>query len=341
MTTTITNLTDDLGNEVSNEVAAAPPPGEPVDESAGEQAERLVEGAVEGTVDTTVRLFEGLDEFKVAIGNFSVSLLDVITWLVVGIALFVLARVALWGVKRLIRRANRFDATQGLLAEKIATIIIIAIVVLIGIDMTGFDLSSLAFFSGAVGLAVGFGLQKTFGNFIAGLILLMDRSVKPGDVIVVNDYFGAISKIGTRAVSMITRDGKEFLIPNELLMTETVENWSYSSKNVRVQIPVGVSYSSDLARVEEILIECTAACARVLKNPKPNVWLKEFGDNSVNFEIQAWIRDPEAGVGNVRSEVLKAVWWAFKDEGIEIPFPQRDVYIKQFPGKGEDAGADA
>ena len=184
---------------------------------------------------------------------------------------------------------------------------------------------------------MGFGLQKTFGNFIAGLILLMDRSVKPGDVIVVNDYFGAISKIGTRAVSMITRDGKEFLIPNELLMTETVENWSYSSKNVRVKIPVGVSYSSDLKRVEEILIECTTACSRVLENPKPNVWLAEFGDNSVNFEIQAWIRDPEAGVGNVRSEVLKAIWWAFKEEGIEIPFPQRDLYIKSMPGKGEDA----
>ncbi|MBW0145636.1 mechanosensitive ion channel family protein [Sphingomicrobium clamense] len=294
-------------------------------------AEEIVEGAVEGTVDTTVRLFEGLDEIALAIGNFRVSVLDLLTWTVIAIGLLVLAKVLLWVVKRLIRRANRFDAAQGLLAEKIATIIIFAIVFFIGVDVIGFDLSSLAFFSGALGLAVGFGLQKTFGNFIAGLILLMDRSVKPGDVIVVNDYFGAISKIGTRAVSMITRDGKEFLIPNELLMTETVENWSYSSKNVRIQIPVGVSYSSDLKRVEEILIDSTRACNRVLDNPKPNVWLKEFGDNSVNFEIQAWIKDPESGVGNVRSEVLKSIWWTFKDEGIEIPFPQRDVYIKTMP----------
>ena len=298
---------------------------------AQDKAEQIVEGAVEGTVDTTVRLFEGLDRIALAVGNFRVSVLDLSTWTVVAVGLFIAFKVLLWIAKRLIRRTSRFDAAQGLLAEKIASIVIFAIVFFVGVDLVGFDLSSLAFFSGALGLAVGFGLQKTFGNFIAGLILLMDRSVKPGDVIVVNDYFGAISKIGTRAVSMITRDGKEFLIPNELLMTETVENWSYSSKNVRIQIPVGVSYSSDLKRVEEILIESTVACERVLKNPKPNVWLKEFGDNSVNFEIQAWIKDPESGVGNVRSAVLKAIWWTFKEEGIEIPFPQRDVYIKKMP----------
>ena len=301
---------------------------------AQQAAENIVEGAVEGTVDTTVRLFEGLDRVALAVGNFRVSVLDILTWSVIAVALFVVFKVLLWVAKRLIRRTSRFDAAQGLLAEKIASIVIFAIVFFVGIDLVGFDLSSLAFFSGALGLAVGFGLQKTFGNFIAGLILLMDRSVKPGDVIVVNDYFGAISKIGTRAVSMITRDGKEFLIPNELLMTETVENWSYSSKNVRIQIPVGVSYASDLKRVEEILIECTTACDRVLKSPKPNVWLKEFGDNSVNFEIQAWIMDPESGVGNVRSAVLKAIWWRFKEEGIEIPFPQRDVYIKTMPEGG-------
>lgn len=302
---------------------------------AQDKAEKIVEGAVEGTVDTTVRLFDGLDRIALEVGHFRVSVLDLLTWSVVVVGLFVAFKLMLWLVKRLIRRTSRFDAAQSLLAEKIATIIIFAVVFFVGIDLVGFDLSSLAFFSGALGLAVGFGLQKTFGNFIAGLILLMDRSVKPGDVIVVNDYFGAISKIGTRAVSMITRDGKEFLIPNELLMTETVENWSYSSKNVRIQIPVGVSYSSDLKRVEEILIESTTACKRVLANPKPNVWLKEFGDNSVNFEIQAWIKDPESGVGNVRSEVLKAIWWAFKDEGIEIPFPQRDVYIKTMPERTE------
>ena len=300
------------------------------------QAEELAEGAV----DTTVRLFEDLDDIALAVGDHRISLLEVLTVLVTVAILFVLTKFVMWGVKRIIKRTSRFDPAQGLLAEKLATIVIMALAFLIGIDILGFDLSALAVFSGAVGLAIGFGLQKTFGNLIAGIILLMDRSVKPGDVIVVGDTFGAISKIGTRAVSVITRDGKEHLIPNELLMTEPVENWSYSSRNVRVQIPVGVSYSSDMNKVEEILIECTTACNRVLKAPKPNVWLKEFGDNSVNFEIQAWIMDPEAGVGNVRSEVLKAIWWRFKEEGIEIPFPQRDVYIKRMPAGSGVEGAD-
>ncbi|WP_312026107.1 mechanosensitive ion channel family protein [Sphingomicrobium flavum] len=293
------------------------------------QAEKIVEG----TVDSTVRLFEGLDQFAFAVGNFRLSVLDALIFLVAATLLYIGVRIVLYVVKKLIRRSKRLDATQGLLTEKIATIIIIALAFLLGVDLLGIDLSALAVFSGAVGLAVGFGLQKTFGNLIAGLILLMDRSVKPGDVIVVGDTFGEISKIGTRAVSVITRDGKEHLIPNELLMTEPVENWSYSSRNVRVAIPVGVSYSSDMDQVEALLIEAVTSCDRVLKNPKPNIWMSEFGDNSVNFEIKAWIRDPEHGVGNVRSEILKKVWKAFKEEGIEIPFPQRDVYIKTVPDR--------
>ena len=298
---------------------------------AQKQAEDIAEGVAEGAVDTTVRLGQSLEDIALVVGHYRVSVLDVLTILVIAVLLYVGAKLVLWGLKRVIRRANRLDPTQSLLMEKLASIAVLAVAFFIGIDLVGFDLSSLAIFSGAVGLAIGFGLQKTFGNLIAGIILLMDRSVKPGDVIVVGESFGAISKIGTRAVSVITRDGKEHLIPNELLMTEPVENWSYSSRNVRVQIPVGVSYASDLKRVEEILVECTLACNRVLKDPKPGIWLKEFGDNSVNFEIQAWIMDPEEGVGNVRSAVLKAIWWKFKEEGIEIPFPQRDVYLKSMP----------
>lgn len=296
---------------------------------AQQQAEELVEG----TVDTTVRLFEDLDQIAFAVGNFRISVLDALVFLVAAVLLYIGVRFVLFIVKKLIRRSKRLDATQGLLTEKIATIIIVAIAFLLGVDLLGIDLSALAVFSGAVGLAVGFGLQKTFGNLIAGLILLMDRSVKPGDVIVVSDTFGEISKIGTRAVSVITRDGKEHLIPNELLMTEPVENWSYSSRNVRVAIPVGVSYSSDMDLVEKLLIDAVTGCDRVLKNPKPNIWMAEFGDNSVNFEIKAWIRDPEHGVGNVRSAILKSVWKSFKENDIEIPFPQRDVYIKTVPDR--------
>ncbi len=284
--------------------------------------------------DATARLpwladvWRRLDSVAVAVGEHRFSVADGLGYLLVAIGIYVVAKLLFWLVKRGLRRTRRLDAAQSLLAEKISGIAIIVIALLVGIDMIGFDLSTLAFFSGAAGLAIGFGLQKTFGNLIAGLILLMDKSVKPGDVIVVGEHFGVISKIGVRAVSVVTRDGKEHLIPNELLMTEPVENWSYSSKNVRIQIPVGVSYSSDLDLVEKLLIDSIDACGRVLKRPKATVWLKEFGDSSVNFEIQAWISDPEGGVGNVRSEVLKMVWRKFKENGIEIPFPQRDIHVR-------------
>lgn len=272
-----------------------------------------------------------LDAIAVTLGDTRYSLADALMLLLVGITIYVAAKLGFWLFRKTIQRSRRLDAAQKLLMEKIAGIAIIGVAVMIGVDLIGFDLSTLAVFSGALGLAVGFGLQKTFGNLIAGLILLMDRSVKPGDVIVVGEHFGTISKIGVRAVSVITRDGKEHLIPNELLMTEPVENWSYSSKNVRIQIPIGVSYSSDLDLVEKLLLDSATSCDRVLAQPLPTVWLKEFGDNSVNFEIQAWISDPEGGVGNVRSKILKSVWRAFHEHGVEIPFPQRDLHVKEWP----------
>jgi len=204
-----------------------------------------------------------------------------------------------------------------------------------GVDLLGIDLTALAVFSGAFGLAVGFGLQKTFGNLLAGLILLMDRSVKPGDVIVVGETFGTISKIGVRAVSVVTRDGKEHLIPNEKLMTEPVENWSYSSRNVRIHIPVGVGYDCDLALAQKLMIEAATASSRVLPEPKPSVWLRAFGESSVEHDILVWVADPEAGVGNVRSDILNRVWRLFGENGIGLPFPQRDIHIRSLPANAE------
>jgi len=245
--------------------------------------------------------------------------------------LFVVARIANRIVVHSVGRLHALDMSQRVLLQKLASIAVVVIAGLLGIDLLGIDLTALTVFSGAVGLAVGFGLQKTFGNLIAGLILLMDRSVKPGDVIVVGDTFGAVSKIGVRAVSVVTRDGKEHLIPNEQLMTEPVENWSYSSRNVRIHIPVGVGYGSDLAKAQRLMIEAATAAARVLVDPKPSVWLKGFGDNSVDHDILVWIADPELGVGNVRSDILNRVWVLFQDNAIEIPFPQRDVHIRSLP----------
>ncbi|QLC27044.1 mechanosensitive ion channel [Parasphingopyxis algicola] len=282
-----------------------------------------------------------LDRIGVTVGDNRISLLTVLVIAITALALFAVVRIIRRIVSHSIQRSSGLDPAQKLLADKLALIAIVVAAFFIGIDILGIDLTALAFFSGALGLAVGFGMQKTFGNLIAGIILLMDRSIKPGDVIAVGESFGWVNKIGVRAVSIITRDGKEHLIPNENLMTEEVENWSYSSLEVRVHIEVGVSYNCDIRLAQEIMIEAALDCKRVLKSPKPNIWLKEFGDSSVNFDVLVWIKDPESGVGNVRSDILNRIWWKFKEHDIEIPFPQRDLHIRDWPdGKPKALGGE-
>ena len=276
---------------------------------------------------------ETLDEIALRVGDFDISLWDVLVVLLVVAGVVAFAYFASKAANALLRRVTKLDAAQHLLAEKIVTLAVWALAVLIGIDLLGIDLTALAFFSGAFGLAIGFGMQKTFGNLIAGIILLMDRSIKPGDVIAIADQagqttFGEIQKIGIRAVSITTRDQREYLIPNENLMINQVENWSYSSKNVRIQVPVGVSYNCDIEQAEALMLEAAKSCERVLNAPPPVVWLKGYGDSSVDFIIHCWITDPESGVGNVQSQVLKKLWNLFQEAGVEIPFPQRDINLR-------------
>ena len=289
--------------------------------------------AVSSKSETAGTILDTLDAFALSFGDFRVSVFDI---LIVVVVIFGVLAVA-WFISKLakrgVRRITRLDDTQQLLVEKIVTIVVWAAAFFLGIDLLGIDLTALAVFSGAFGLAIGFGLQKTFGNLIAGIILLMDKSIKPGDVIAVadmagNETFGQIRKIGVRAVSVTTRDQREYLIPNENLMINQVENWSYSSKNVRMQVAVGVSYEADMDLAEKLMLEAASQCDRVLNAPPPTVWMSEYGDNSVNFTIHCWIDDPEEGVGNVRSAVLKKLWWLFKENGVEIPFPQRDIHLR-------------
>ncbi|WP_232476156.1 mechanosensitive ion channel family protein [Flavisphingomonas formosensis] len=281
-----------------------------------------------GTLGGMEPLLAALDRIGLTVGTHRLTLLGIVNFIVVASVLYVSARVANRVLVHSIERMRGLDISQRTLVQKLAGITVMIVAVLLGIDLLGIDLTALTVFSGALGLAVGFGLQKTFGNLIAGLILLMDRSVKPGDVIVVGDTFGTVGKIGVRAVSVLTRDGKEHLIPNEQLMTEAVENWSYSSRNVRIHIPVGVGYGSDLQLAQRLMIEAAIAAKRVLDEPRPSVWLKDFGENAVQHDIMVWIADPELGTGNVRSDVLNRLWILFRDNGIELPFPQRDIHVR-------------
>jgi small-conductance mechanosensitive channel len=270
-----------------------------------------------------------MDRIGFEAGRNRISLLSGSRLIVIGITLYIVVRLIHRLVRRSIRRTEALDATQRLLTEKIVGITLVVVAFFVGIDLLGIDLTALAVFSGALGLAIGFGLQKTFGNLIAGLILLMDRSIKPGDVIVVGESFGWVNKIGIRAVSVITRDGKEHLIPNENLMTQEVENWSYSDRNVRLHIPVVVAYGCDQSKVQALMMEAVREAPRVLNAPKSNVWMMKFGDKGIEYDILIWISDPESGVGNVKSDVLNRLWRLFQENDIAVPLPQLQVTMKQ------------
>lgn len=288
--------------------------------------DRLARGEIGEVIAT-------LDSWGFTIAGHRISVWTAILVVIVIVGVFVFGKLLTRTSRLFIAKARHLDSTQKLLTEKLVGIAIWAFAILVGIDILGIDLTALAFFSGALGLAIGFGLQKTFGNLISGIILLMDRSIKPGDVIAVSDMsgresFGQIRKIGIRAISVVTRDRKEYLIPNENLMTNQVENWSYSSREVRVKAPVGVAYGADLDLAEQLMLQAAVGAPRVLANPEPKILLMGFGASSVDFEIRFWITDPEEGVSAVKSEVLKRVWRLFREAGIELPFPQVDLNLR-------------
>ena len=242
-----------------------------------------------------------------------------------------------------VEKSEELNPSLKALISKVVDFALPIVALLFALQVIGFNLASLAIFSGAVGLGIGLGLQKIISNFLAGFTLLADRSIKPGDTIEVGDTFGWITAMKSRYVSVRTRDGTEHLIPNATFMEEGVVNWSHDDRNVRCHAPVGVAYGTrDLRLVQKLCTEAAAATERVLAHPKPVCNLMGFGDSSVDFDLRFWIDDPQNGMANVRSEVLFKVWDAFAEHGIEIPFPQRDLHIRSgmVPGAAEAADID-
>jgi len=272
-----------------------------------------------------------LDSWAITLGQIRLSPLSVFK---IGLSLW----LSLWlanGLSSLVEKKlakSEFVAPAvRVLGAKLTRIGFIAAALLIALSAVGIDLTALAVFSGALGVGLGFGLQKIFSNLVSGVILLMDKSIKPGDVIAVGGSFGWINHLGARYASVITRDGIEHLIPNEELITQRVENWSFSSALVRVRIPIGISYTSDPRKAIALCVNAAKMVPRVLLEPEPRVNVTGFGESSINLEMRIWIEDPVNGRGNVISEVLLGVWDAFHENGIQIPFPQRDIHIKTMP----------
>ncbi|MCF8079006.1 MAG: mechanosensitive ion channel [Desulfobacterales bacterium] len=277
-----------------------------------------------GALDEAVAL---LDSIGFTVGEVKLTLLSLIKAAVI---LFILLRAVNWlggQLERKLEKAPGLTPSSRLMLSKIVHITMIVLVGLIALNLVGINLTALAVFSGAIGVGIGFGLQKVVGNFISGLILLSDKSIKPGDVIELSGVYGWVKQMGGRCVSIVTRDEKEYLIPNEDLITQQVVNWSYSNRKIRIRTPIGISYNADPHRAISLIVEAARELPRILTDPEPKCLLKEFGDNSVDLELRFWIEDPQSGVANITSDVLLRVWDILKENEIEIPFPQRDVHL--------------
>jgi small-conductance mechanosensitive channel len=282
-----------------------------------------------------------LDALGISFGDFRITALGVLKAIIVTGALFTAARLITQGAARRIAQNRDIAPTFGVLAVKLLQIVLYGAAVFLGLKAVGFDLTGLAVLSGAVGVGLGFGLQKVVSNLVSGVIILLDKSVKPGDVISLGETFGWIESLGARYVSVVTRDGREYLIPNEDLITGQVVNWSHSNEFVRIDLEFGTSYHDDPHLVRRVAIEATRAAERVLKTRAAVCHITGFGDSSVNYVLRFWITDPREGLTNVRGQVFLALWDAFKSEGISIPFPQREVrLLAGTPGQGESKSSD-
>ncbi|OIQ03656.1 MAG: mechanosensitive ion channel protein MscS [Zetaproteobacteria bacterium CG06_land_8_20_14_3_00_59_53] len=269
-----------------------------------------------------------LDGLAFHLGGNRISLLLVIK-LVITVALFWI--LALWLARLIEQRLHdsvHISESSRVALTKFSKFFLLALAILVGLDAAGIDLTALAVFGGAVGVGIGFGLQRITSNFISGFILLFDKSIKPGDVITIGSKFGWVQELRARYIVVRDRDGVETLIPNENLVTTDVINWSYSDKAVRLKLPVQISYGDDPEKAMQIMLDAAFASSRVLKEPVPLCRLMNFGDSGIELELRIWIQDPENGLGGVRSEVNLAIWRGFKEAGITIPFPQRDIHIK-------------
>ena len=266
-----------------------------------------------------------LDSIAVTFDDFRISALSVLKAVIVTGLLFLGARLVLRILTDRISRSEDISPSMRVLATKTLQMIFFGGAIVIGLRALGFDLTGLAVLSGAIGLGIGFGLQKVVSNLVSGIIILLDKSIKPGDVISLGDTFGWISELGARYVSVVTRDGREFLIPNEDLVTGQVVNWSHSDDFVRIDLTFGTSYADDPHLVRRVAIDAARSVSRVLADRPVACHITGFGDSSIDYVLRVWIHDAQEGLASVRGGIYLALWDAFKENGITIPFPQREV----------------
>jgi small-conductance mechanosensitive channel len=270
---------------------------------------------------------DALDSVSIVLGGLRLTPLLVIKLGALLIAALWLTNIASNFAESRINRSTDLTPSIQVLLVKMIRMGLMALAIIIALSAVGINLSALAVFSGAVGVGIGIGLQKIVANFISGIILLADKSVKPGDLVTIGDSTGRISAMKTRYISVAAGDGREFLIPNEDLVTQKVVNWTYTDKNTLVKVVFGTNYDADPKLVCKLAVDIGAAAKRAIKGKPPTCILTEFAEIGMKFSLTFWIADPD-GMDNVKSEVMLALWDAFKREGVRVPYPVREIRIR-------------
>ena len=275
-----------------------------------------------------------LDSIGMASGKSRITLWSVLK-LLFTLTLFVLvaAWISRWVERRLKRLSNLAPSTR-ISISKFANAFLISLSILLGLNAAGVDLTALTVLTGAIGLGLGFGLQSIAANFVSGFVLLMDRSIKPGDVISLSgqsgtstENFGWVQELRGRYVVVRDRDGVEMLVPNQQLISNAVINWSYTDPRIRLKLPIRVSYRDDPELAMRVLLAACEGQARVLREPAPVSRLMHFSDSGIELELRFWISDPQEGVNNVRSDVNRAIWRLFKEHNLTMPVAQREILM--------------
>src|SRR5215813_2354009 len=280
--------------------------------------------SITGQLDAAVDL---LDSYAFVLGGLRLTpLLLIKAGALVIIAVWLTNIAGNFAESRINRSTDLTPSIQVLLIKMIR-IGLMVFAVAIALSAVGINLAALTVFSGAAGVGIGFGLQKIVANFISGIILLVDKSVKPGDLVTIGDNSGRISAMKTRYISVAAGDGREFLIPNEDLVTQKVTNWTYTDKNTLVKIPFATNYDADPRLVCKLAAETAASHPRATKGKTPNCILTEFTETGMKFSLTFWIADPD-GMDNVKSDVMLSLWDAFKQEGIKVPYPVREIRVR-------------
>ena len=272
-------------------------------------------------------ILDAMDHLGFHIGRQRVSLLLILSGI---LSILVTMIVVMWLGKTLEHRVmatENLDMNLRVVLSKLIRACLVVVGILIALPLAGIDITVLSVFGGALGVGIGFGLQKIASNYVSGFIILLDRSIHPGDVLTVDGRFGKVTQLTTRYLVLQNNDGTEAIIPNDILITSTVINHSYTNRQLRIAIPVQISYQSDLDRAMEIMKQAAVNQTRVLADPETQVYLKFFSDNGIDLEMDIWIDDPKQGQLNLCSDINMEIWRKFQASGIEIPYPRRDIRI--------------